>query len=67
MRHMVSFCVYLVSRGTLRCPGVFSGLFILRQNLTQYKLKLNTMIFDYMIHFMNLNLQINKKMQKKVF
>ena len=28
MRHMVLFCVPLVSWGTLRCPGVFSGLAI---------------------------------------
>ena len=28
MRHMVSFCVFVVSLGTLRCPGVFSGLAI---------------------------------------
>ena len=28
MSHMVSFCVFLVSWGTLRCPGVFSGLAI---------------------------------------
>ena len=28
MRHMVSFCVFLVPWGTLRCPGVFSGLAI---------------------------------------
>ena len=28
MSHMASFCVFLVSCGTLRCPGVFSGLAI---------------------------------------
>ena len=64
MRHMVCFCVFLVFWGTLKCPVLFSGLFILRKNLTQYILKLNTMIFDYMIHFIKLNLQINKKMIK---
>ena len=26
MSHMISFCVFLMSWGTLRGPGVFSGL-----------------------------------------
>ena len=45
---------------------VFSGLFILRQNLPQYILKLNItcIIINYMMRLMKINLQINKKMIK---
>ena len=55
-----------MSWGTLRCPGVFSGLFILRQNLPQYLLKLNItcIIINSMMRLMKINLQINKKMIK---
>ena len=65
MRHMVSFYCILVSLGTLRCPGVFSGLFILRQNLPQCILKLNityTQLHDAFNE--KKHLQINKKMIK---
>ena len=34
---------------------------IYKQNLTQYILKLNIMIFDYTMRLMKLNLQIIKK------
>ena len=46
----------------LRCPGVISGLFIMRQILNQYILKLIIIILDYMMRFMKMNLQINEKM-----
>ena len=36
------------------------GLFILKQNLTQYKLKLNIIIFD-MMRLMKQNIQTIKK------
>ena len=47
---------------------VFSWLFILRQNLIQYILKLNTCItiLDYMMCLMKINLQINKKKMLKM-
>ena len=45
------------------CPGC-QGLFILKKNLAQYILKLNIIIFDYMMRLMKLNLQIIKKMIK---
>ena len=66
MRHMVSVCVFLVSWGTPRCPGVFSGLFILRQNLTHCILKLNItrIVLNNMMRLMKVNLQINKKDDK---
>ena len=47
------------------CPGC-QGLFILKQNLTQYILKLNIIIFDYMMRLMKLNLQIIKKKMMKL-
>ena len=55
-----------MSSGTLRCPGVFSGLFILSQNLPQYILKSNItcIIINFMMRLMKINLQINKKMIK---
>ena len=44
---------------------------MLKQNLTQYILELNIIIFDYMMRLMKINLQINKMMikdeQTKVF
>ena len=40
------------------------GLFILKQNLTRYILKLNIIIFDYMMRLMKQNLQIIKKNDK---
>ena len=47
------------------CPRC-QGLFILKQNLTQYVLKVNIIIhvFDYMMRLMKLNVQIIKKMIK---
>ena len=46
-------------------------LFILRQNLTKCILKLNIIIFDYMMHLLKIIFQINKKdakhEQTKVF
>ena len=55
-----------MSWGSLKCPGVFSGLFILRQNLPQYILKWNIacIIINNMMRLMKINLQINKKMIK---
>ena len=46
--------------------GVFSGLFILRQNLPQCILKLNNtcIILNYMMRLMKINFQINKKLIK---
>ena len=54
MRHMVSFCVFLVSWGTLKCPGVFSGLAIHTETrLSQCILKLNItcLILNYLMRF----------------
>ena len=45
---------------------VFSWLFMLRQNLIQYILKLNITILDYMMCLMKINIQINKKKMLKM-
>ena len=45
------------------CPGC-QGLFILKQNLTQYILELNIIIFDYMMRLMKRNLQKMTKLNK---
>ena len=46
---------------TLECHGIFSRLFILKQNLIQYILKMNIIIFDYMMRLMKINLQNKNK------
>ena len=53
MRHMVPFCVFSVYWGTLRCPGVFSGLAIHTETKPKISMYIeveyymyNTQLFD---------------------
>ena len=65
MHHMVSFCVFLVSWGTLGCPG---GIFwAIHTETKPYSILIEIEYYDIRLHddFIKLNLQINKKMIKK--